>query len=68
MTAEQSSPSEHRRVLVTALGTGDYQEVTYRLEGFDARKGRFLPVALADWLEPDLTLVLLTSKAKQKGN
>jgi CRISPR-associated DxTHG motif protein len=68
MTAEQSSRTGDRLVLVTSVGVGRYEEVTYRLEGFPARKCRILPEALADWLKPDLTLVLLTSEAKKHKN
>jgi CRISPR-associated DxTHG motif protein len=68
MTAEQSSRTGDQLVLVTSVGVGRYEEVTYRLEGFRARKCRILPEALADWLKPDLTLVLLTSEAKKHKN
>jgi len=68
MTAEQSSRTGDRLVLVTSVGVGRYEEVTYRLEGFPARKCWILPEALADWLKPDLTLVLLTSEAKKHKN
>ena len=68
MTGEQSSRTGDQLVLVTSVGVGRYEEVTYRLEGFPARKCRILPEALADWLKPDLTLVLLTSEAKKHKN
>lgn len=68
MTGEQGSRTGDQLVLVTSVGVGRYEEVTYRLEGFPPRKCRILPEALADWLKPDLTLVLLTSEAKKHKN
>ena len=58
-------------LLVTVLGTGDYQEATYQLRDGDTWRRcrtRLFPTALAEWFAPERVLVLLTPEALEHDN
>ena len=58
-------------LLVTVLGTGDYQEATYQLQDGDTWRRcrtRLFPTALAEWFAPERVLVLLTPEALEHDN
>lgn len=52
--------------LIAFLGTGNYEETTYRW-GTHEKRTRFFLEALVEWLQPETTVVLLTQAARSKN-
>ncbi len=55
------------RRLVLCLGTNDYAETVYRVDGQEPVLASFFGVALAQWLKPDVVTALVTPEARQKN-
>ncbi len=53
--------------MITFLGTGIYSEVSYCWNEREY-KARFFPVAVANWLQPDCIVVMLTEQAEVHSN
>jgi CRISPR-associated DxTHG motif protein len=55
------------KIVISFLGTGNYQEAEYT---WDARtyRTRFFPAAVAQWIKPDRLYVLLTDEARNHPN
>ncbi len=52
--------------LITFLGTGNYQSVTYHLREDRYAPGKYVQKALAHFLRPDEIVVLVTKEAEEK--
>lgn len=65
-----------RKVFISVLGTGFYEECTYCTDGFSSSKTRFVQEAVLEmltkdednkWTENDAAYILLTENAKKKN-
>lgn len=70
MAANQNRPNPPRRVLLTALGTGNYEAVGYDVWGTEQPPTRYVQVALARVEQPKseiplVVLVLVTDQARE---
>ncbi len=54
--------------LITFIGTGDYQPITYRLPDGRTYKTRIFPTALIHWFAPDEVTILLTQRVREHIN
>lgn len=55
------------KIVISFLGTGNYQEAEYT-RGDSTYRTRFFPAAVAQWIGPDRLYVLLTDEARNHPN
>lgn len=54
-----------KKILVSVLGTGNYQPCIYEWNGVAAKPSKFVVKALKEHLNPDLIYIIMTEQSKQ---